>query len=64
MREIADMGVEVSSVLGVETSDSVTGDSLLPTLIWALSLFALGSGIFFPWRITPVSHGIYCDTNS
>lgn len=30
-REIADMGVEVSSTLGVETSDSVTGDSLLPT---------------------------------
>lgn len=30
MREIADMGVEVSSALGVETSDSVTGDSLLP----------------------------------
>lgn len=31
VREIADMGVEVSSALGVETSDSVTGDSLLPT---------------------------------
>lgn len=31
MREIADMGVEVLFALGVETSYSVTGDSLLPT---------------------------------
>lgn len=31
MREIADMGVEVLFALGVETSDLVTGDSLLPT---------------------------------
>lgn len=31
MRETENMGVEVSSALGVEASDSVTGDSLLPT---------------------------------
>lgn len=30
MREIADLGVEVSSALSVETSNSVAGDSLLP----------------------------------